>query len=153
MKFMPILFALGAACAWGAYVPTIHHGQAGFGEKNSAIRAFLCVGVAYFLVAVIVPSLLFANKVEPFRFTTKGVSLSTLAGVFGALGALCVIFALKSGGSPLYVAPIVFGLAPLINVFVTMAWTPPSKMPGPLFYAGVIMVAGGVALVLRFKPV
>jgi drug/metabolite transporter (DMT)-like permease len=154
MKLMPVLFAVLAAMAWGAYVPTIHHGQKGFDSQGSAaLRAFLCVGIAYFLVAVIIPGILFANKVEPLQFTSKGVSLSVLAGILGAVGALCVIFALKSGGSPLYVAPIVFALAPVINVFVSMIWSRPSKPPGSLFYAGVVLVAAGVALVLRFKPV
>ena len=109
--------------------------------------------VAALMIAVLIPGILFANKVEPFRFTGKGVSLSVLAGIFGAVGALCVIFALKSGGSPLYVAPIVFALAPVINVFVSMIWSRPSKPPGALFYGGVVLVAAGVALVLRFKPV
>ena len=40
-------------------------------------------------------------------------TFATVAGVAGAAGALCVILALKSGGTPLYVAPLVFAGAPI----------------------------------------
>ena len=40
-----MLFALGAVAAWGCYVPVLHEGQAAL--KGGALRAFLCVGVAY----------------------------------------------------------------------------------------------------------
>ncbi|HLM59108.1 MAG TPA: hypothetical protein VK422_23590, partial [Pyrinomonadaceae bacterium] len=47
-----IIFALGAALAWGLYGPVLHQGQAALG---SPLRALLCVGVAYFLIGVLVP--------------------------------------------------------------------------------------------------
>ncbi len=51
-----LLFATGTILCWGAYVPAIHHGQMAFEGKNKALWAFLFVGVAYFLVAVLVPA-------------------------------------------------------------------------------------------------
>ena len=36
------------------------------------------------------------------------LTASTLAGVLGALGAVCVIYAFRSGGSPLWVMHLVF---------------------------------------------
>ena len=47
-----IFFALGAALAWGLYGPVLHRGQVDLG---SPMRALLCVGVAYFLIGVLVP--------------------------------------------------------------------------------------------------
>ena len=58
MKAHWLLYVLAAIVCWGAYVPTIHKGQLGFGEPKGPIRAFLFVGVAYVLVAVLVPVLL-----------------------------------------------------------------------------------------------
>ncbi len=47
-----ILFALGAALSWGLYGPVLHRGQV---ELGSPMRALLCVGIAYFLIGVLVP--------------------------------------------------------------------------------------------------
>ena len=51
-------FVLGTVLAWGVYVPVLHEGQNELGNgKPSAgsVRAFLCVGLAYFFTAVIIP--------------------------------------------------------------------------------------------------
>ncbi|HKQ48167.1 MAG TPA: hypothetical protein VJZ71_08875 [Phycisphaerae bacterium] len=151
-QFLPYLFVVIAFLSWGAYVPTIHHGQLGFGEPKGPLRAFLFVGLAYFLVAVLVPGLLIAGKAEPAVFPMKGVSMSTFAGILGALGALGVIFALRTGGKPIYVAPLVFAGAPIVNVIVTMIWDKPKNPPSIPFYIGIGLAAVGAAMVLRFKP-
>ena len=39
--------------AWGVYGPVLHVGQDAMG--HSSLRPFTCVGLAYFLVAVVVP--------------------------------------------------------------------------------------------------
>lgn len=148
--FLPYLFVILAFLSWGAYVPTIHHGQLGF--EKGPLRAFLFVGLAYFLVAVLVPLALIYSGQEPAKFPVKGMSMSTLAGVFGALGALGVIFALKTGGKPIYVAPLVFAGAPIVNVIITMFWDKPKNPPSTLFYLGIGLAAVGAAMVLRFKP-
>lgn len=145
-------FVIGAVLSWGAYVPTIHSGQMGF-EPKGPIRAFLFVGLAYCLVAVIIPGLaLTVGKAEPMAFSSKGMMISTLAGVLGALGALCVIYALRTGGTPLTVPPLVFAGAPIVATFVGMLFHKPQNAPSPLFYVGIFLAAGGAALVLRFKP-
>lgn len=146
-----VLFVLGAALTWGAYVPTLHHGQNLL--NRGALRAFLCVGVAYFMTAVVVPLVLLVGpKMEPMEFNAAGVSWATFAGVLGAAGALCVILAMKAGGSPLYVAPLVFAGAPIVNVLISTAWHRPKTTPEPWFWLGLALTAAGAALVLRFKP-
>lgn len=145
-----ILFIIGAILAWGCYVPTLHQGQVML--KNGALRAFLCVGIAYVFTAVVVPLGLLAAKMEPWEWNRAGVTYATVAGVFGAAGALCIILALKSGGTPYVVAPLVFAGAPVVNTLVSMGWHKPKTAPEPWFYLGLALAAAGVFLVLRFKP-
>ena len=54
-----ILFALGAALSWGLYGPALHRGQVALGNP---MRALLCVGVAYFLIGVLVPVVSFLHR-------------------------------------------------------------------------------------------
>src|SRR5438128_1128012 len=106
-------FVLGTVLAWGVYVPVLHEGQKELGDNNpraGSMRAFLCVGLAYVVTAVIIPLCLFAlnlvgdEKLEFMRggvFNWQGVIFATLGGVAGAAGALGIILALKNGGKPL----------------------------------------------------
>ena len=85
-------------------------------------------------------------------FTTRG-SLGALAGgALGAIGAVCIIFAFKSGGLPTYVMPLVFAGAPLVNVMFSMWLHPPKSAPNPLLYLGFVLAALGAGMVLYFKP-
>ncbi len=145
-------FVLCTVVFWGAYVPMIHHGQHAFGTKNSALRTFLFIGLAYFLVSAVVLAYTVLAKAEPLAFTRGGVSLSIAAGVLGALGALGIVFAIKSGGRPLAVAPLVFAGAPIMSTFVAMMWDKPDKPPALMFYVGIATAALGAAMVLRFRP-
>lgn len=151
MKLWPLFVVCTVVC-WGAYVPMIHHGQLAFGTKNSALRAFLFVGAAYFLIAGLTLAYLIWSKSEPLQLTRQGVTLSTVAGILGALGALGIVFALKSGGTPLSVAPLVFAGAPVVNTLVSMLWDKPTKPPSMMFYFGIVLAGVGAAIVLRFKP-
>jgi len=47
-----IALAFGAALSWGMYGASLHRGQLALG---SPMKALLCVGVAYFLIGVLVP--------------------------------------------------------------------------------------------------
>ena len=153
-----VIFVIGAVLAWGAYGPALHVGQAGFeeGERvEKALKALLCVGAAYFIVGVIVPAIVLGSKGQLGGFSMKGTTYSTLSGVLGAAGAVCIIWAFKNGGSPLIVMPLVFGGAPVINAIISTLSHPPAgglKSISPFLYLGLLMVAGGAAMVLKFKP-
>ncbi len=56
------------------------------------------------------------------------------------------------GGRPLYVMPLVFGGAPLVNVLTSMLLHPPRTSPSPLLYVGFLVTALGAAMVLYCKP-
>src|SRR5438477_11763032 len=105
-----IFLALGAALSWGLYGPTLHQGQTKLGNP---FRALLCVGLAYFVIGVVVPLIALAAQGElgARGWNAGGAIASTLAGALGAIGAVFIIFAFRAGGLPTYVMPLVFGRA------------------------------------------
>jgi hypothetical protein len=148
-------FVLGAVLSWGVYVPVLHEGQTTLGgdPRSRSLRAFLCVGLAYFITAVVVPIALMLVRQQAFAFTTRGVTFATLGGIAGAAGALCIVLsigALPKGDSPIFIAPLVFAGAPIVNVLVSLAWKT-KQVPGPLFFVGMVLAALGAGLVLYSK--
>lgn len=148
-----MIFVVFNALFWGAYAPFIHVGQDAIGGRSRSLWAFLFVGLAYFLVAVLIPGVVLYVRgdltgLPPFR----GWSMSLLAGAVGAGGALCLILAILSGGKPIYVAPLVFAGAPIVNTFISMAMHKPQSTPNPMFFVGILIAAVGASLVLYYKP-
>src|SRR5262249_37919410 len=122
-------FVLIAVVSWGAYVPVVHKGAGAFGGKGS-FRAFLFVGLAYFLMAGGILLYLYVSKAEPLELNGRAGGISTFGGVLGAAGALGVIFATnRFGGPPILVAPLVFAGAPIVNTFVSMVMHRPENPP------------------------
>jgi hypothetical protein len=146
-----VMFAIGAALSWGIYGAMLHQGQVKLG---SPLRSLLCVGVAYFLIGVIVPVIMLASQGElnATGWNAFGATTATVAGALGAIGAVCIILAFKNKGLPTYVMPLVFGGAPVINVLVTMLIHPPKSTPNPLLFVGFLLVVLGASMVLYFRP-
>ncbi|MBM3809973.1 MAG: hypothetical protein FJW22_17535 [Acidimicrobiia bacterium] len=144
-----IALAFGAALSWGMYGASLHRGQVALG---SPMKALLCVGVAYFLIGVLVPAGVLSAQGDLRNFNGSGTVTATLAGALGAIGAVFIIFAFRSGGLPTYVMPIVFGVAPLVNVLTTMILHPPKSAINPMLYLGFLMTAVGAGMVLYFRP-
>ncbi|WP_417385236.1 hypothetical protein [Gimesia sp.] len=154
-----LIFVACAALSWGTYVPLVHIAAQ---KLHSNLRAFLFVGVAYFLVAVLIPAFfIFVLGKDP---TVKGVpnfdagpiAWGILAGTAGAIGALCVIFAVTTGGkgAAIYVAPLVFAGAPIVNTIATITVFHPTKtLPDVRFFMGLALAAAGAAMVMIYKPV
>jgi drug/metabolite transporter (DMT)-like permease len=145
------IFAVAAALSWGVYGAMLHNGQKQLGNP---MRALLCVGIAYFLIGVILPVVALASQGElsTAGFNAIGTTTATVAGALGAIGAACIIWAFKNGGVPNYVMPLVFGGAPVINTLVTLWLHPPKTAVNPLLYLGVLLLIVGASLVLYFKP-
>lgn len=174
-KYEWLLWVALAGLSWGTYVPLIFYGGSELVGKNplsGRFMAILCVGIAYFVIAVLFPLYVFFSKQAEWpALTSTGLVFSGLAGVAGAVGALCVIFASKSavqaakdaGVNPatyrLYIAPLIFGLAPIINTLVSLTWHhKPGQpfhfgfdMPGWKLWVGIVLVGAGAALVLFSK--
>lgn len=154
-SFTFLIFVFLTFCCWGIYGPVLHLGQEALGEgpkKLSSLRPFICVGVAYFLIAVVYPAFVLKTNGEKGAWSAGGFIWSFAAGAVGAIGALGIILAFKFGGKPVYVMPLVFGLAPVVNTFVTMAMAGTFKQAKPIFFVGILLAALGAAGVLRFKP-
>jgi hypothetical protein len=150
MQFLGMLAAIAlTAVCWGIYGPVLHIGRE---SMHSALRPFMCVGAAYFLIAVIVPAVLLARGGEKGSWTMTGVFWSLLAGACGALGALGIILALSFGGRPIYVMPLVFGGAPVVNTLLTAFMNRAFNQLKGLFLAGLLLVITGAVTVLIFKP-
>jgi drug/metabolite transporter (DMT)-like permease len=154
-----MFFVALAGLCWGFYVPLI--AQGGKLLKNS-YASFLCVGIAYFLIAVLFPLGIFWSRGKMPPFNVSGVTMATLAGVAGALGALCVIFAtFEFKGPRIFVGPVIFATAPVINTLVSLVWHPdessllsfglPKETPHWTLYVGIVLAGLGAGLVLFAK--
>ena len=144
-----VIFVAGAVLSWGAYGVLLHQGQTLLGNP---LKALLCVGVAYFLIGVIVPVAGLSAQGNLSSFDTGGLVTATIAGALGAAGAACIIYSFRFGGLPVYVMPLVFGGAPIVNVLVSMAIHPPKQALSPLLFLGFVFASIGAALVLYYRP-
>jgi hypothetical protein len=176
-----LFYVVLAGLAWGTYVPIIFYGGSELSAKpgvSGRFMAILCVGGAYFVIGVLLPLLMFSTgwlgaKWGDVNFASTGLTFASLAGVAGAVGAICVIFATSAAMSAgrsltppspnaykVYIAPLIFGLAPVINVLVSIVWHPKpgsafqfgiEDLPGWKLWVGIILVGAGAALVLFSK--
>jgi hypothetical protein len=152
-----LLFALTTVACWGVYGVFLHTGQVAMQDPvNGRYKAFLFVGLAYFLTAVLAPLALLIAKGAAFSgYTTKGMGWSLLAGIVGAAGAFGVLLAFGARGTPAVVMSIVFAGAPVVNALYALWLHPPAGGWGSIrwpFYAGIALAALGGCLVTYFKP-
>jgi hypothetical protein len=144
-----VIFVAGAVLSWGAYGALLAQGQSQLGNP---LKALLCVGVAYFLIGVIIPVVALGAQGNLSGFPTQGLIMATIAGALGAAGAACIIWAFKAGGLPIYVMPLVFGGAPIVNVLVAMILHPPKAPINPMLLVGFLLASIGGGLVLYYRP-
>jgi drug/metabolite transporter (DMT)-like permease len=151
-----LVYALMTVATWGVYGILLHSGQLHMGDAvNGRYKAFLFVGIAYFLTAVLAPIIVLLLAGATWEFPAKGAGLSLVAGIVGAIGAFCVLLAFGARGTPAVVMSIVFAGAPIVNAIVSMLQHPPAG--GLLnvrwqFVAGILMAALGGCLVTLYKP-
>ena len=116
------------------------------------IKAFLLVGVAYFLVAILGPVIILVTKGANWSFPMKGTAWSLVAGVVGALGALFVLLAFGAKGTPAAVMTIIFAGAPIVNALVGISMHKLWDGIRWQFIAGIALAAIGGGLVTYYKP-
>ena len=159
-----LLFAFLTVASWGVYGVLLHLGQSQIGDKtdvvNNRYRAFLFVGIAYFLVAILGPIVLLKLRGAPLTAVqAPGAWLSLIAGTVGAIGAFGVLLAFGAAPKPvtLYVPvimSIIFAGAPIVNAITALILHPP---PGglaamrPQFFLGIVLAALGGCLVSLSK--
>jgi hypothetical protein len=151
-----LAFALMTVASWGVYGVFLHNGQLAMGDPvNGRYKAFLFVGVAYFITAVLAPVVVLLLARAEWQMPPRGMAWSLVAGIMGALGAFCVLLAFGAKGSPAVVMAIVFAGAPIVNALVAMAMHPPAGGIASIrwpFYVGLALAALGGFLVTWFRP-
>jgi hypothetical protein len=151
-----LAFALLTVFTWGVYGIFLHTGQVNMQDPvHGRYKAFLFVGLAYFLVAVIAPLLMLVLTGANWSYPVGGMAWSLIAGIVGAVGAFGVLLAFGAKGNPAVVMTIVFAGAPVVNAIIAMAQNPPEggwcSVPVP-FWVGLICAVVGGGLVTKFKP-
>ena len=157
MQYLP--FALLTVVCWGVYGVCMHIGSVGMkNPEHGRLMAFIWVGIAYFLTAIIAPIIIFKIKggpVEFWNYPAKGWQWSLFAGTLGAIGALGVLLAFGKMPSPAYVPvimSIIFAGAPIVNAVVSTTkegnW---AHVKAP-FLIGIALAAIGGYLVTKNAP-
>src|SRR3989442_3627236 len=148
-----LVFALMTVISWGVYGIFLHSGQVGMKDAvNGRYKAFLFVGLAYFLTAILAPLAALLARGADWNYPKPGMGWSLLAGVVGAIGAFCVLLAFGAKAKPAVVMTIVFAGAPIVNAVVGIGidrnWT---NVPWQ-FVLGIVLAAAGGGLVTFYKP-
>ena len=151
-----LIWVLMTVATWGVYGVLLHSGQLAMGDPvHGRYKAFLFVGIAYFVTAVVAPLVMLKLNGAAFSFPARGAWLSVLAGITGAAGAFGVLLAFGAKGSPTVVMSIVFAGAPVVNAFTALALHPPAGGFAALrwqFVLGIALAALGGCLVTFYKP-
>jgi hypothetical protein len=155
-----LVFALMTVASWGVYGILLHMGSGAMGspaDPNTRYKAFLFVGIAYFLTAILAPiGLLVVNKAD-WNMPVAGMGWSLVAGIVGAVGAFCVLLAFGAAPKPTVayvpvIMSIIFAGAPIVNSVVATTkdhnW---SHVHWP-FLLGIVLAAAGGCLVTLYKP-
>ncbi|MBM3839850.1 MAG: hypothetical protein FJ398_18135 [Verrucomicrobia bacterium] len=151
-----LFFALLTVLSWGVYGVFLHTGQMAMSDPvNGRYKAFLFVGIAYFLTAVLAPLAVLLAKGATWSYPAKGMWWSLIAGIVGAVGAFGVLLAFGAKGTPAVVMSIVFAGAPVVNAVYSIIAHPPAGGLGsikPQFFLGILLAAAGGCLVTFYKP-
>jgi len=149
-------FALLTVFCWGTYGIFLATGSENMHDPaNGRMKAFLFVGIAYFLAAVLAPLLILVLSGANWNYPVKGMMLSLIAGIVGAIGALGALLAFGAKGNPAVVMTIIFAGAPVVNAIIAMFVKPPAggwaSVPWQ-FWLGLVCAVCGGALVTKYKP-
>ena len=151
-----LVYALMTVVSWGVYGVLLHSGQTSMADPvNGRYKAFLFVGIAYFLTAVLAPLIILILNGASWHYPVKGMTWSLVAGISGAVGAFCVLLAFGAKGSPTVVMSIVFAGAPVVNAVCAMTIHPPAGGWSSIrwqFVMGIMLAAVGGCLVTLYKP-
>src|ERR1051325_10489282 len=151
-----LFYSLLTVVSWGVYGIFLHTGQMNMADPvNGRYKAFLFVGIAYFLTGVLAPLAVLMMNGAAMKFPVAGMGWSLIAGIVGAIGAFCVLLAFGAKGAPAVVMSIVFAGAPVVNAIVALAMHPPAGGWSAVrwqFVAGILLAALGGCLVTLYRP-
>jgi hypothetical protein len=186
MNTTALAFAFGTVLCWGIYSVMLHMGSVNMKPVGMIdgkmvppdllslrMKAFLQVGIAYFIVGVIIPLIIIWMRTPAegvateatrlagrgWEFPKLGLNWSLAAGMAGALGAFFLLMGISAGTSPaeskllpLIVPAIVFAGAPIVNTLVSTTKEGNWGYVNWKFILGMILAAAGTAMVMKFKP-
>jgi drug/metabolite transporter (DMT)-like permease len=151
-----LAFAMISVVCWGLYGILLHSGQLSMGDpEHGRMKAFLWVGIAYLLVAVLAPAAVLLSNGASWSMPSKGILWSLVAGAAGAAGAFGVLLAFGAKGHPAVVMSIIFAGAPMVNAIVSLWLHPPQggwSSIQPQFFIGILLAAIGGLLITLYKP-
>jgi drug/metabolite transporter (DMT)-like permease len=152
-----LYFSLLTVITWGIYGIFLAKGRGlispdGVKDPNGLFKAFLFVGIAYFLVAVLAPIGMLVMNGASWQMRSEGMWWSLLAGIVGAVGAFGVLLAFGARGTPAVVMTIIFAGAPVINAIVGIAMDNAWDKVHLPFYLGLVLAVSGGGLVTFYKP-
>src|ERR1044071_1167054 len=111
-----LFFSLLTVVSWGVYGIFLHTGQMGMGDPvNGRYKAFLFVGIEYFLTAVLVPLALLMARGAGWEYPGTWMTWWLVGRVVGAIGVFGVLLAFGRKGPRAVVMSIVFAGAPIVN--------------------------------------
>ena len=153
-------WALLTVICWGTYGVCMHTGSMNMESKaHGRMMAFLYVGLAYFLTAVIAPLIILKLKGGPvdfWNYPDAGWKWSLGAGILGAIGALGVLLAFGASPNPPVYVPIVMSIifagAPIVNAVVNTTKQDLWSYVQPQFILGIGLAAIGGYLVTKNPP-
>ena len=162
-NLMWLVFALLVVCFWGCYGVAMHaagiHMSGEGGDPFARYKAYIFVGVAYVVVAILAPVVLMAAQGASWGFPSKGIMFALFAGTLGAFGAFFVLSAMGAVSKRPWMIPVVmcviFAGAPIVNAIVALIVHPPHDGWGsikPQFWIGIFVAALGATMVTYYKP-
>lgn len=156
-----LYYALLTVVCWGTYGVCMHIGSSNMGDdlKQGRMMAFLWVGVAYFITAVLAPliylSVTDGGNPKFWTYPKEGWKWSLIAGTLGAIGALGVLLAFSKMPSPAYVPvimSIIFAGAPIVNAIVSTTKEGNWSFVRWPFVFGIALAALGGYLITKHAP-
>ena len=123
---------------------------------NGRYKAFLWVGIAYFLIAVLAPAAILLATQASWVMPMKGITWSLLAGVVGGDRRVLRAARVRRQGHPAVVMSIIFAGAPIVNAVVVItkhraAWRLLGDQAGQFMF-GIVLAAVGGMLVTLYRP-
>ena len=146
---------------WGTYGVCMHTGSMKMeNPDHGRIMAFLWVGLAYFLTAVLAPLIILklnGGPIDFWAYPTKGWQWSLIAGTLGAIGALGVLLAFGAAPKPTVayvpvIMSIIFAGAPIVNAVVNTTKAKTWGNVSGMFILGIVLAAVGGFLVTKYVP-
>ena len=148
-----MIFAVLTVSMWGLYGVLLHKGVHAMGDPEyGRYKAYLFVGLAYFIFAVAAPAVLLWLSNANWSFTGGGMFWSLVAGTVGAFGAFGILLAFGAGGRPAVVMSLVFAGAPILTACVAITLEGNWGNVRWQFFAGILIAIVGAVTVTMNRP-